>query len=343
MIRLKKPNDRTNHSYFEERLSAYLDGELMPQEQEAIEHHLDDCPACQWNLDTLRQTVQWTRELQPLTVPRVFTITVPAEPQPIPRRRWNLTPLLGGATALVALLLVFAVAGGSWLGSFRGAAVPDAWTAQEAAPAVAATEVAVAAAPEERPQVEATAVVEMMVETVVETVEVELEVAVETEPVTAPRAQIAHPADAESKTGLTPTIGTVPESAVAAEAPPAAEGEAAEEYEQVVDESPAHEETQAGEASPEAQPENIAAAGGPTPEAEGTPLALLAEQPEADMASQAEDSVSSELDEQESTSPLDQEWQGANWLRSVQYALAALFLVLLAVTVVVAMRRRRAR
>lgn len=107
------PGDRatTEHRYVEERLSAYLDGRLSSQEQRVVEHHLARCPACRWNLRTLRQTVQWTRELPMVPVPRAFTLPVAprARAVPSPRRSW--LPVLQGATALVALLLVVVVAG----------------------------------------------------------------------------------------------------------------------------------------------------------------------------------------------------------------------------------------
>lgn len=107
----RKRSDRTEHGYVEERLSAYLDGALSSQERMAVDRHLATCQTCRWNLDTLRQTVQWTRELPTVPVPRVFTVPVPAQPARAARRRWNFVPLLQGATALVALLLAFVVAG----------------------------------------------------------------------------------------------------------------------------------------------------------------------------------------------------------------------------------------
>jgi predicted anti-sigma-YlaC factor YlaD len=329
MIRLKKPNDRTDHGYFEERLSAYLDGELVPQEQKAIEHHLDGCQICQWNLDTLQQTVQWTRELQPLTVPRVFTISAPAEPERSARRRWNLTPLLQGATALVALLLFFAVAGDFWLGSLREATVPDAWTEQEAAPARAATDVALGSAPAAEPVVEATALVE-----VVETVEVE--VIVEVEPVTAPLAQTAPETDAVAKASVTAPNATAREGIVAAEAPPEEAGEQAEEM-------PIAQIEQADEGSPEALPEEVVGAGGPTPETEATSLAQLAAPSEEEVLAQTEESESLALDDHESARSSGQEWLAHNWLRLVEYALGGLFLVLFVTSLVVTVRKRKAR
>ncbi len=114
---LQKDRDKTEHGYVAERLSAYLDGELTPQEQAAVDQHVATCEVCRWDLATLRQTVQWTRELPPVPVPRVFTIPVEVQPER-PVRRWRLVPVLQGATALVALLLFFVVTGDV---VFRGA------------------------------------------------------------------------------------------------------------------------------------------------------------------------------------------------------------------------------
>ena len=134
----RQRDDTTEHSYFEERLSAYVDGELSPRERETVEEHLVECPACRWDLSTLRQTVQWSSELPTVQVPRVFTIPVPAEPVRAPRRRWTL-PVLQGATALVALLLVFAVAGDAMLTGFAPRSQSDLPALQELAPVVETT------------------------------------------------------------------------------------------------------------------------------------------------------------------------------------------------------------
>jgi hypothetical protein len=132
----KQRDDTTEHSYFEERLSPYLDGELAPREQETVEQHLATCPACRWNLSTLRQTVQWAEELPTVQVPRVFTIP---EPVRASRRRWTLLPVLQGATALVALLLVFAVAGDAMLTGFAPRSQSELPAIQQPAPVVETT------------------------------------------------------------------------------------------------------------------------------------------------------------------------------------------------------------
>jgi hypothetical protein len=124
MNRFRRTDETTIHPHDEESLSAYLDGELSPQEQAAVQQHLAECADCQWDLATLRQAVQWTRELPTVPLPRAFTIPVRVERERAPRRRWTLLPVLQGATALVALLLFVAVAGDFWFNGFQFARAP---------------------------------------------------------------------------------------------------------------------------------------------------------------------------------------------------------------------------
>lgn len=135
MSRIRKGNGTTDHQHIQERLSAYLDGELSPQEHRAVRQHLDACQSCLWHLDTLQQTVRWTRALPTVPTPRVFTIPAPARPVPAPRRGWGFVPLLQGATALVALLLVVMLAGDVLLISLAPASAPQPAVMLEQAPA----------------------------------------------------------------------------------------------------------------------------------------------------------------------------------------------------------------
>ncbi len=130
---------KNEHAYFEERLSAYLDDELSAQERLELKRHLESCRDCRWNLETLRQTVQWTRDLPPVPLPRVFTIPALAQPARARRRTWRL-PLLQGATALVALLLVFAMVGDFVLTGSLPALAPEVDVAREQAVEVVVTE-----------------------------------------------------------------------------------------------------------------------------------------------------------------------------------------------------------
>jgi hypothetical protein len=132
---LRDRNAKTDHRWVEERLSAYLDGELPSQEQQSVGRHLATCQACRWQFDTLQQTVQWTRGLPSVPVPRVFTIQAAAQPARPPRRRPSFIPLLQGATALVALLLVVVVAGDIMLAGIMPASMPQQAVMLEQAPA----------------------------------------------------------------------------------------------------------------------------------------------------------------------------------------------------------------
>jgi predicted anti-sigma-YlaC factor YlaD len=219
----------TEHRTFEEQLSAYLDGELLPKEREVVEQHLAACPACRWNLKTLRQTVQWTSELPTVQVPRTFAIPVPARPVPAVRR-WRFVPVLQGATALVALLLFFVVAGDAMLTGFQPVAMPRP-APQMLAPE--ATSPAGAGGAEVAPTVVAEAVV---VETVVMEKQVERLVTQEAPVAAEPAAEEpvaeapapeeparmleAAPADAVTVTAVTEVAATLA---------PAGGGEAAED------------------------------------------------------------------------------------------------------------------
>ena len=124
----------TGHEYVKERLSAYLDGQLLGQELRTVEEHLAACSSCRWDLDTLRQTVLLTRNMPTMPVPRSFTLPVPATaPARAARPRWRLVPAFQLATAMVALLLFFAVAGDLALTGLQPASMPAPGLMQEEA------------------------------------------------------------------------------------------------------------------------------------------------------------------------------------------------------------------
>jgi len=321
----------TEHGYFEERLSAYLDGELTSREHEAVEHHLEICSACQWELETLGQTIQWTRELPTLTVPRVFTIPVPAEPARSSRRRWNFLPVLQGATALIAVLLVFAVAGDVMLGSLRGALAPDAAYQREAAPSSIESTRVVEKVVEEPVAAEA----ELEVETVVETIVLESEV-------------VVTQTEAPMALGISPTEPLVSGEAMAPAATPTVpEAEAAwknaeeevkeEDGEPVVDAvapevdaaaPPAEEGAVAGGGEPMLTlpvPSSLRSVTAPTAVAVATQLALA---PVIGRDEAVTDTSSA---------------PGINWLRVVEVSLGAALILLIAATIFLTIERRRAQ
>ncbi|MBN1658818.1 MAG: zf-HC2 domain-containing protein [Anaerolineae bacterium] len=129
----RRSNETRDHKYFEERLSAYLDGELAAREQQAVEQHLKVCERCPRELATLKQTVVWLSELPVVPVPRVFTIPANVVPAPPVRRRWSFVPAMQFATALVAVLLFFAAAGDVMLTGWPWGTMAEPMMLQEAA------------------------------------------------------------------------------------------------------------------------------------------------------------------------------------------------------------------
>jgi len=315
----------TEHGYFEERLSAYLDGELTSREHEAVERHLETCSACQWDLETLGQTIQWTRELPTLAVPRVFTIPVSAEPARSSRRRWNFLPVLQGATALIAVLLVFAVAGDLMFSNLSVGRVPDTAYQQEAAPSgMEATQV-VEKAVEEPAAAEAEP--ELMM-TVVETVEVESEV-------------VVTQTDAPMALRVSPTEPMVSGEAMAPAATPGvpeAEAEWKNAEEEVKEEDG---EPLADAAIPPAEEGAIAGGGMPT-------LTLSATSPLRSLTAPTVVAFATELAlapaigrDEAATGALG--GPGINWLRVVEVSLGAALVLLIAATIFLTIERRRAR
>ena len=138
----RKNSDATEHTYAQERLSAYLDGELSSPERGRVERHVGACRHCRWELDTLRRMIQWTRELPTVPAPRVFTLPVaaPARRARVGQRVWSL-PVLQGATALVAVLFLLAVVGEAFLPGMLPASAPTGAYEREAAVLAEATQV----------------------------------------------------------------------------------------------------------------------------------------------------------------------------------------------------------
>lgn len=321
------------HGYFQERLSAYLDGELVPHEHEAVKHHLETCPACQWDLDTMGQTLQWTRDLPTLTVPRVFTVPVPVEERSS-RRRWNFLPVLQGATALIAMLFVFAMAGDLVLGTLQVGRAPDAALLWEAAPSSIEVTQVVEKAVGELVAADAEPEAEMMVEM---TVEGEREVM--TTQAEAPMAQAISPTE--------PVAGGEAMAPAATPRFPGTEG-AYKSAEQEVKEEDASE--------PDADATTVAARA-PLPAEEeavafgaesALTLTLPAPSPLLTITAPTVVAVATQLalaptgEQDEATASIWGE-PGVNWLRVIEVALGAAFVLLAAATVFFTIERRRAR
>ena len=324
-----KSADTTEHGYFEERISAYLDGELSPREHEAVEHHLETCSACQWDLETLGQTIQWTRELPTLTVPRVFTIPVPAEPERASRRRWNFLPVLQGATALIAVLLVFAVAGDFMFFNLPTGRAPDAAYQQEAVSSDAQVTQVVEKAVEEPAAAEAVPEAEM---TVVETVVLEAEI-------------VVTQTEAPMALRVSPTEPLVSGEAMAPAATPELPGaeatwKNAEDAEEEGKEPIA--DTVVPEAAvPPAEEGAIAAGGVPTQTLPAPSPIYSATVPTA-VALATELALAPEMERDETAGRAFRE-PGINWLRVVEVSLGGTLVLLVAATIFLTIERRRTR
>jgi hypothetical protein len=126
-----------------DRLSEYVDDELVPAERLQLEQHLLDCARCRETVDQLRDVAAAARRLED-TPPA--TDLWPAVAAALPRsssRGWRLT--LSLPQALAASVLLMAVSGLTvWVSMSHGAAtvgVPTETRAARPDPAVVATTV----------------------------------------------------------------------------------------------------------------------------------------------------------------------------------------------------------
>jgi hypothetical protein len=146
-------------------LSAYLDGQVTAAERARIEEHLPTCPACQRELNSLRQTVTLLHAMPRVPLPRAFILS---EVQvgihrPVSRLAWHRGALSGlaavTAIALVAIVAITLLRQPTRNPSETIARVVPAAPAPAAQPSAAPTE-AVKALVVEKAATEVTAVVE---------------------------------------------------------------------------------------------------------------------------------------------------------------------------------------
>ena len=126
-------------------LSAYLDGQVSPQERGLVKAHLPGCDDCRRYLEELRATVSLVRALPPVTPPRSFALAqAPAHRVEPPLFAWAAPLATATAAGLFALLVLGEVAG--LVGAPTGAPPPQALTAE--APADEALSLEAPGAPE---------------------------------------------------------------------------------------------------------------------------------------------------------------------------------------------------
>lgn len=102
------------NSISDELLSAYLDGEVTPEERALVERSLTSGDAA-WRLDALRQTVAWVGQLPRVPLPHSFTLSE-ADVLPVrggqPWWRAFLSPVfLRNATAVATMLFLVVLVG----------------------------------------------------------------------------------------------------------------------------------------------------------------------------------------------------------------------------------------
>lgn len=88
------------------QLSAYLDGELSPEEMADVRRHLAGCEACAAELEGLRFTKRLLGRLESPTLPRDFAAGLWARIDRPERRRWTWWPRPAMALAAVVLALI---------------------------------------------------------------------------------------------------------------------------------------------------------------------------------------------------------------------------------------------
>ena len=148
--------DRGDRDRLQETLDAYLDNALTPAERARFEAQMTADARLRTEVEQLR-ALRWQMRAMPRRrVPRSFALDPAAYARPKAQPLLQLYPVLRGATALSAFLLIFVLALGAFQGQFGGAGAPAAaavtsTTAQDSA------EIAAIEAPQQPPAEESAA------------------------------------------------------------------------------------------------------------------------------------------------------------------------------------------
>ncbi len=107
------------HAYVEDRLSAYIDGQLSDEERANVRKHLQQCESCQASLDSLGWTIKLLKQVPAPPLPRQFTLPVPESPRAPATPDWLKWGLAAAssvaALAFIILLSVNVLSGGATL------------------------------------------------------------------------------------------------------------------------------------------------------------------------------------------------------------------------------------
>jgi anti-sigma factor RsiW len=91
---------------FEQLLSAYVDGELGPDEMTEVREHIAGCAACRAEIEDLRGTKRLLTRLRAVEPPRDLEARILASVDQEPRWRWFAWPRPALAAVAVALAVV---------------------------------------------------------------------------------------------------------------------------------------------------------------------------------------------------------------------------------------------
>ncbi len=130
----------TSQDRRQETLNAYLDNALAPAERDRLERQLAGDAGLRAELEQLRVVKLQLRAMPRRRVPRSFALDPALYGRPKTQPLMQLYPVLRGATAMTAFLLIFVLALGAFRGQFGvGAPAPAAEVSmtqmEEAAPA----------------------------------------------------------------------------------------------------------------------------------------------------------------------------------------------------------------
>lgn len=130
----------------QEMLDAYLDNALTPAERQRLESEMNRDPALRARLEQMRLLKLQMRAMPRRRVPRSFALDPALYGRPKAQPLMQLYPVLRGATALTAVVLIFTLALGAFQGGFSGGgagSAPEAITMNEPAAEESAAEFAV--------------------------------------------------------------------------------------------------------------------------------------------------------------------------------------------------------
>lgn len=110
-----------------EQISAWLDGELTPDNAAVVRNHIADCPQCQRVVESYRSIAISIRDLPPVTPPvtladEIFAQTVDAGQ---PRLLWRGSRIGYGFAGIAAVLAMFVVAGYLFVGGYQRSIEPN--------------------------------------------------------------------------------------------------------------------------------------------------------------------------------------------------------------------------